>query len=95
MTASPLQRLRDLALEDAALRLALTGATQVADLLAIARQRGITLSDADARQWFATEGQATAALSSEELDAISEGLSVSDEELDSIAGGQSRGEAIC
>lgn len=87
MTLPSLDQLRDLARTDEALNLALAGASDAADVQSIGQQRGISLSEAEAKQWLASEARAAEALSPEELNAISEGLSLSDEDLDAIAGG--------
>ena len=94
MTHSSLQQLRELADNDQVLQLALDGAADASELQAIASQRGIALSSSEAEQWLAAGGSATSGLSLEELDAISEGLSLSDEDLDAIAAGETGGEAI-
>ena len=94
MNDASLRQLRDLAANDQALQLALAGATDAAELQAIASQRGIQLSDNDAQQWLSEASPMAASLSAEELDAISEGLSLTDEELDAVAAGETGGEAI-
>jgi hypothetical protein len=94
MSDASLQQLRELAANDQALQLALAAAANTAELQAIANQRGIALSEGEAQQWLATAAPLAAELSPEELDAISEGLSLTDEELDAVAAGESGGEAI-
>ena len=94
MNDASLQQLRDLAANDQVLQLALAAAANTTELQAIASQRGIALSEADAQQWLADAAPMAAALSPEELDAISEGLSLTDAELDAVASGESGGEAI-
>lgn len=92
---SSLQLLRDQALTDEVLRLALAGASEAADVQSIAQQCGIPLSAAEAQQWLAADTSPTAALSPEELNTLSEGLSLSDEDLDAMAAGAyPGGEAI-
>lgn len=94
MSDTSLQKLRELAANDQVLQLALAAATDASELQAIASQRGIALSEADAQQWLADAEPIAASLSQEELDAISEGLSLTDEELDAVASGETGGEAI-
>ena len=92
--SSSLQQLRELVRTDAALRQALAGAADAAELQSIGQQRGISLSADEAQQWLATEVASADGLSPEALNAISEGLSLTDEDLDGIAGGETGGEAI-
>ena len=93
MSDASLQQLRDLAATDQALQLALAAAANTAELQAIANQRGIALSDSAAQQWLAAAAPMAAELSPEELDALRDGLSLTDEELDAVAAGESGGEA--
>jgi PP-loop superfamily ATP-utilizing enzyme len=94
MSDASLHQLRELAGSDQALQLALAGATDAAEVQAIANQRGIQLNDSAAQQWLADAAPMAAELSPEELEAISEGLSLTDEDLAAVAGGQTGGEAI-
>lgn len=94
MNDASVQQLRDLAANDQVLQLALAAATNTAEVQAIANQRGIALSEGDAQQWLTTAAPMAAALSPDELDAISQGLSLTDEELDAVAAGETGGEAI-
>jgi hypothetical protein len=94
MNDASVQQLRDLAANDQVLQLALAAATNTAEVQAIASQRGIALSEGDAQQWLTTAAPMAAALSPDELDAISQGLSLTDEELDAVAAGETGGEAI-
>lgn len=88
MSKTSFEQLRDLAQQDDALQLALAGAANTSELQAIASQRGIALSEGDAQLWLTAVAASATNLTPEELDAISEGLSLTDDELDSIAGGQ-------
>jgi hypothetical protein len=97
MAMDALNQLRDLARQDDALQRALDRADTAAELQRIAEQRGLSLSAADAEEWFLNQAAMAAALSTEELDALSQGLSnpdrntISDVQLEAVSGGQDLG----
>ena len=103
MALSSPDQLRDRARQDDALRLALAEASEPAELLRIANAQNIRLSEAEAEQWLTSQQALETALSPEELDALSQGLSdpgatpLSNNELAVAAGGEataSHGEAL-
>lgn len=93
MSISSLQQLRNLADTDPVLQVALAGTRTVSEIQAIASQYSIHLDDVEANQWLDDAAPDSPTLSSEELAAISEGLSLTDNDLETIAGGAGVGEA--
>lgn len=102
MAETALDQLRNLARQDEALRTALEATSTTAELQGVAAQRGLTLSEPDARQWLASQAALEAALSPAELDALSAGLSdhnngtvlLDDDALIGVDGGVGGGEAL-
>lgn len=97
MPTNALDQLQDLARQNTALRHALEAAADPASLQTIAGQQGLRLSQAEIEQWFNTQAAlAAAALSADELDALSQGLSdpdrdtatLSEERLTGVVGGE-------
>lgn len=96
MASDALSQLLDLARQDTALQLALDGAADASDLQTLAAQLGLSLSEAGAEQWFSNkDAMVSAALSPEELDALSQGLCdpdlaarLGDDQLAAVAGGE-------
>lgn len=92
MSSSSIHALRELARQDEALRLALGGAQQAAELQSIAAGQGIELSEAEAQAWL-VEQDSAANLDADVLEALTEGLmapdqdQLSDAQLAGIAGG--------
>ena len=102
MAETALEQLRNLARQDEALRTALEATSITAEVQRIAAQRGLSLSDADAQQWLASQAALEAAPSPAELDALSAGLSdhnggtalLDEDALSSVVGGGGGGEAF-